>query len=40
MCVADVNLEAAEETVGLCSGDAFSYQVNVAEEIKQVNVVG
>ena len=32
VCVADMNLEAAEETVGLCSGDAFAVKVNVAEE--------
>ena len=32
VCVADMNLAAAEETVGLCSGDAFAVQVNVAEE--------
>ena len=32
VCAADVNLAAAEETVGLCSGDAFAIQVNVAVE--------
>jgi NAD(P)-dependent dehydrogenase (short-subunit alcohol dehydrogenase family) len=32
VCVADLNVEAAEETVGLCSGDAFPFRVNVAEE--------
>ena len=32
VCVADVNMEAAEETVGLCSGAAFPFRVNVAEE--------
>jgi len=32
VCVADMNLEAAEETVGLCSGEAFAVPANVAEE--------
>jgi NAD(P)-dependent dehydrogenase (short-subunit alcohol dehydrogenase family) len=32
VCAADVNLAAAEETVGLCSGDAFAVQVDVADE--------
>ena len=32
VCVADVNLDAAEETVRLCSGDALAVGVNVAEE--------
>jgi NAD(P)-dependent dehydrogenase (short-subunit alcohol dehydrogenase family) len=32
VCAADMNLEAAEETVGLCSGEAFAVQANVAEE--------
>src|SRR5215208_8223958 len=32
VCAADVDLAAAEETVGLCSGDAFAFRVNVAEE--------
>jgi NAD(P)-dependent dehydrogenase (short-subunit alcohol dehydrogenase family) len=32
VCVADMNLEAAEETVKLCSGEAFAVKVNVAEE--------
>ena len=32
ICAADMNLEAAEETVGLCSGEAFAFQANVAEE--------
>ncbi len=32
VCVVDVSLEAAEETVGLCSGDAFTQQVDVADE--------
>ena len=32
VCVADLNLEAAEETVGLCSGEAFPFRANVAEE--------
>ncbi|HSO01924.1 MAG TPA: SDR family NAD(P)-dependent oxidoreductase, partial [Gaiellaceae bacterium] len=32
VCAADMNLPAAEETVGLCSGEAFAVQANVAEE--------
>src|SRR5215510_16065166 len=32
VCVADVVLAAAEETVTLCSGDAFALRVNVADE--------
>ena len=32
VCVADVDVELAEETVSLCSGDALSFQVNVADE--------
>ena len=32
VCVADLSLQAAEETVGLCSGEAFAVQVDVAEE--------
>ncbi len=32
VCVADMNLEAAGETVGLCSGEAFAVRANVAEE--------
>jgi len=32
VCAADVNLEAAEETVSLCSGEAFAIRANVAEE--------
>src|SRR5215213_1844741 len=32
VCAADMNLEAAEETVSLCSGAAFAVQTNVAEE--------
>ena len=32
VCVADVDLEIAEETVSLCSGDAFALRVNVANE--------
>jgi NAD(P)-dependent dehydrogenase (short-subunit alcohol dehydrogenase family) len=32
VCVADVNLEAAQETVELCSGDAFAVAVDVADE--------
>ena len=32
VCAADVNLEAAEETVSLCPGDAFALGVDVADE--------
>ena len=32
VCAADVNLAAAEETVGLCGGDAFAISANVADE--------
>jgi NAD(P)-dependent dehydrogenase (short-subunit alcohol dehydrogenase family) len=32
VCVADVNAAAAEETVGLCTGDAFAVAVDVADE--------
>ncbi len=32
VCAADVNLAAAEETVGLCVGDAFAISTNVADE--------
>ena len=32
VCVADMHLDAAEETVALCSGDAFAVRANVAEE--------
>jgi NAD(P)-dependent dehydrogenase (short-subunit alcohol dehydrogenase family) len=32
VCAADVNLAAAEETVGLCSGEAFAISTNVADE--------
>jgi NAD(P)-dependent dehydrogenase (short-subunit alcohol dehydrogenase family) len=32
VCAADMNLEAAEETAGLCAGDAFAFKANVAEE--------
>ena len=32
VCVADVDLAIAEETVSLCSGDAFAVRVNVADE--------
>jgi NAD(P)-dependent dehydrogenase (short-subunit alcohol dehydrogenase family) len=32
VCAADVNLAAAEETVALCSGDAFAFEVDVADE--------
>ena len=32
VCVADVNGEAAEETVSLCAGEAFAVEVDVANE--------
>lgn len=32
VCAADVDLAAADETVGQCSGDAFAFQVDVADE--------
>ncbi|TML87310.1 MAG: glucose 1-dehydrogenase [Actinobacteria bacterium] len=32
VCAADVDGAAAEETVGLCSGDAFAFTVDVANE--------
>ena len=32
VCVADVDLAIAEETVSLCSADAFAVRVNVADE--------
>jgi NAD(P)-dependent dehydrogenase (short-subunit alcohol dehydrogenase family) len=32
VCVADVDRERAEETVSLCSGDAFAIAVDVADE--------
>jgi NAD(P)-dependent dehydrogenase (short-subunit alcohol dehydrogenase family) len=32
VCVADVDLALAEETVSLCSGDAFAVRVDVADE--------
>jgi NAD(P)-dependent dehydrogenase (short-subunit alcohol dehydrogenase family) len=32
VCVADVALDAAEETVSLCSGEAFAVRVDVADE--------
>jgi NAD(P)-dependent dehydrogenase (short-subunit alcohol dehydrogenase family) len=32
VCVADVDLSIAEETVSLCPGDAFAVRVNVADE--------
>ena len=32
VCVADLDEELAEETVSLCSGDAFAQRVNVASE--------
>ena len=32
VCVADVSAETAEETVGLCAGEAFAFAVDVADE--------
>jgi NAD(P)-dependent dehydrogenase (short-subunit alcohol dehydrogenase family) len=32
VCVADIALDAAEETVSLCSGEAFAFEVDVADE--------
>jgi NAD(P)-dependent dehydrogenase (short-subunit alcohol dehydrogenase family) len=32
VCAADMNLAAAEETAALCTGEAFAFQANVAEE--------
>jgi NAD(P)-dependent dehydrogenase (short-subunit alcohol dehydrogenase family) len=32
VCVADVDQQSAEETVSLCSGEAFATRVNVADE--------
>jgi len=32
VCVADVNADAADETVGLCAGEAFALAVDVADE--------
>jgi NAD(P)-dependent dehydrogenase (short-subunit alcohol dehydrogenase family) len=32
VCVADVDAGLAEETVGLCSGEAFAFAVDVADE--------
>ena len=32
VCAADVNVEAAEETVAQCGADAFAHQVDVADE--------
>jgi NAD(P)-dependent dehydrogenase (short-subunit alcohol dehydrogenase family) len=32
VCAADMNLAAAEETVAGCTGNAFAFQANVAEE--------
>jgi NAD(P)-dependent dehydrogenase (short-subunit alcohol dehydrogenase family) len=32
VCVADVDLDAAEQTVGLCEGNAFALRVDVADE--------
>jgi NAD(P)-dependent dehydrogenase (short-subunit alcohol dehydrogenase family) len=38
VCVADVDEELAEETVSLCSGEAFALQVNVAAENEVVTM--
>ena len=32
VCAADVNLAAAEETAAVCTGDAFAFEVDVADE--------
>ena len=32
VCAADLDVALAEETVALCSGDAFAFEVNVADE--------
>jgi len=32
VCVADIAFDAAQETVALCAGEAFAYEVDVAEE--------
>jgi NAD(P)-dependent dehydrogenase (short-subunit alcohol dehydrogenase family) len=32
VCVADVDADAAEETVGLCEGDAFAFAVDVSDD--------
>lgn len=32
VCVADVDLDLAEETVSLCPGEAFAFRANVADE--------
>jgi NAD(P)-dependent dehydrogenase (short-subunit alcohol dehydrogenase family) len=32
VCVADLDAGLAEETVGMCSGEAFAFAVNVADE--------
>ena len=32
VCAADLDLAAAEETVGLCAGEAFAFAVDVADE--------
>jgi NAD(P)-dependent dehydrogenase (short-subunit alcohol dehydrogenase family) len=36
VCVADVDRELAEETASRCSGDAFAFAVNVADEAEVV----
>jgi NAD(P)-dependent dehydrogenase (short-subunit alcohol dehydrogenase family) len=32
VCIADIDLDSAEETVSLCAGEAFAVRVNVADE--------
>ena len=39
VCAADVDLAAAEETVGLCKGEAFAAGVNVADEEQVVGMM-
>jgi NAD(P)-dependent dehydrogenase (short-subunit alcohol dehydrogenase family) len=34
VCVADVDAAAADETVTLCTGDAFAFPVDVADEVQ------
>src|SRR5918994_1529013 len=36
VCVADVDLEAAEETVALCSGEAFALRGDLADLLHRV----
>ena len=40
VCVADLDLAAAEETVALCGGEAFAVRANVAEEADVVAMLG